>query len=193
MNTKFEKIFTIFRTIIFIAPFIGAVFLVYQYIIPSGKLEVNYDFCHESPFISRLSPDGRVLPIARNGDFCQQKMVIDPVYFDVRLPQSFQKAEVVVNFKKSFWQPLKVGVKTSLEDWSWNMAEVVSYDLKDGWYSGVASFDLAGAIMENRRLRFIVSSPDLSKKDQAVIFREIKIKFTKEPLTFHKIFFKLSK
>lgn len=181
----------ILRIIVISTPVVWLLFLTYQYFIPSGKLEVSYDFCREAPFISRFSPDGRVLPIEKNGAVCQQKMVIDPVYFDVRLPQSFQKAEVSLVYKKYFWQPLKLGVKTASQDWSWSIKEVMSYDWQDGWYSGTVSFDLAGTVMENHRLRFIVSSPDLSKKDQEVVFREIKIRFTKEPLTLNKIFSKL--
>ena len=173
-----DKFYKVIRLIIIAAPVILFVFLFYRYLIPSGKLAVNYDFCNESPFISRLSPDGRVLPIEKEQAFCQQKMVIDPVYFDVRLPQSFRQAEIFLEYKKPPEQSLMLGVRNSLDAWSWQVKDVVGYVDQSGRSYAQVFFDLQGAVLENKRLRFIISSPGLETKNQEITFYSLKIKFS---------------
>ena len=103
---KFVKIILILAPIIFLGIFS------YKYINPSGLLVVDYDFCDkETAYFSGLSPHGRVLDIHN----CSQILVIDPVYFDIRLPQSYRQVELEVSYTKSNEQELKFGSKQSAE------------------------------------------------------------------------------
>src|SRR3989338_6122940 len=72
---------------------------------PSGELSVSYNLCKPSPYISELSPHGRVLDIEKRDEYCVQKMVIDPAYMDVRLPQRYDTTTMTVVFQKPDGQP----------------------------------------------------------------------------------------
>ncbi len=148
---------------------------------PSGKLSVNYDFCRPSPYVSELSPKGRVLDIERVEGYCFQRMVIDPVYVDVRLPQRYDAVTVSAVFKKSRDQALVFGVRTSLYEWQWKMESLVS-DTHEDWQTQAVRFDISQIPLDQRRIRFIISSPSLGDSGTDIAFREFKFTFEKPPL-----------
>jgi len=145
----------------------------FQYINPSGQLLVAYDFCQaETPYFSGLSPHGRVLDLDRQR--CQQQMVIDPVYFDVRLPQSYRTAVISLDADIPDEQLLVIGVGIDPDNWQWEFAE-----LSD---NGHYLLDLSNAKFDNNRYRFIISTPELDISNQEVLFKSLKLSFTKESL-----------
>lgn len=148
---------------------------------PSGTREVKYDFCQLSPYISELSPMGRVLAIERTEGYCFQRMVIDPVYVDVRLPQRYDAVIVRAEFNKPPAQPLSLGVRTSLYEWQWKM-EVFAAEAREGWQTQEVRFDIIAMPLENRRIRFIISSPGLVETGREIEFRGLTFIFEKPPL-----------
>jgi len=173
------------KTILIFIPVIILAVLVYKDICPLGVLEVEYDLCRESPFFSKLSPGGRVLEIEKKKGYCEQKMVIDPVYFDVRLPQSFRKAEMEIWYQKSNAEtPLKIGPRLNPDAWAWDLQDVIFYAPMADWSIGKANFDLTKTKMDNNRIRFLISSTGLDESDKNIKFRYIKIRFEKEPLSW---------
>jgi len=88
---------------------LGVVFLVvwlfYKDLVVSGHLSATYDFQTKSPFISVLQPNDRVeAPVLKNGEYTQA-VIGDPVYFNIRAPQNFQRADVTIVYK-SFGYPI---------------------------------------------------------------------------------------
>jgi hypothetical protein len=176
-----------FKIIFILIPVIFLGFLVYQDVVPGGRLLVDYDFCHESPFISNFSPAGRVLPIEKiktnNSKYCQQKMIIDPVYFDIRLPQGFDEVRLIIWYKKLAETKLQIGPAVDLSAWQWQLADV-SYTRSDSdWQVGAASYDIFSSKLDNSRLRFLISSPGLSDSKQEITFQKIEIEFIKDPIS----------
>jgi len=177
------RAYKIIKIILILIPIIILAVLVYKDFNPSGYLKVGYDFCREEPFISKFSPLGRVLAVERINGACSQKMVIDPVYFDVRLPQKFNTARVKLWYQKNSQTPLKIGPAVDLSAWQWQLKDI-NYIRDDGdWQVGVASYDLFLSSMDGNRLRFLVSSPKLTDSGQEVIFKKIAIEFMRPPLS----------
>lgn len=158
--------------------------MVYKDICPSGILKVDYDFCREDPFISMFSPMGRVLEIEREKDFCRQKMVIDPVYFDVRLPQSFRTAKLKVWYKKDKDVLFKIGPRFNSNEWKWLLRDVEYIGNEGEWQIGIIEYNLSYIQIDNNRLRFLISSPGLDESGNEILFKKIEIEFEKEQLGF---------
>ncbi len=162
--------------------------LLYQDFNPRGYLKVSYDFCHPTPFISKLSPHGRVLDIQHNGGECSQSMVIDPVYFDVRLPQNFARAVIRVWYRKSAETPLRLGPVIDLQNWQWQLKDI-NYQFTDGaWTVGGAVYDLSNVSLDRNNLRFLISSPQHDVHQQNIVFKRLEIEFFKQPLSRRNFF-----
>ena len=73
------------------------VFLLWQGIVPSGKINYSRDFEeeNESYFLRKLTPEERVSGI-ENG---AQKIIGDPTYFFLRTPRRFEKAKLSITYK----------------------------------------------------------------------------------------------
>jgi len=175
------------RIILISIPIIILGFLIYKYVCPRGVLKVDYDFCREDAFISRLSPGGRVLEIEKLDGYCQQKMVIDPVYFDVRLPQSFRQAGIKIWYQKNDDVILKIGPRFDSHQWLWDLKKVEFLENDGEWQVGVVDLDLNHVTMENNRIRFLVSSPWLDKFGEEILFSRVEIKFEKLPIGWGKV------
>lgn len=89
-------------------------YLVNKNVVFDGYLNIEYDFKTESPFISLLKPRGRIdqkIYTNDNSDY-YQKLLVDPVYFDVKLPRSFKKALVEITYKNLHEPLLELGLSS---------------------------------------------------------------------------------
>ncbi len=175
------------RIILISTPVIFLAVLLYKDFNPAGHLKVDYDFCDETPFVSKFSPHGRVLDIEKiktlDKKYCQEKMVIDPVYFDVRLPQKFNEARLKLWYRKSNnVSVLRIGPAMDLLAWQWQLKDINYIRTEDSWQVGQAIYNLSSAQMDNNRLRFLVSSPSLSESGEEIIFKKLEIEFIKAPV-----------
>lgn len=72
------------------------VWLLWQAVVPTGRISYVYDFKHPSYFIGHLRPKDRVEP-PENG---RQKIIGDPVYFNLRPPRQFNKVKVILKYRR---------------------------------------------------------------------------------------------
>ena len=101
-----------------IAFFVIGVFL-YLAIIPSGEIEYSFDFDKKNGFISKLSPEERVDFSDKN---FQNKIIGNPVYFNLRVPRSFDTAEMQIKYKNKNDIPLiEAGVLADNISWRYNL------------------------------------------------------------------------
>ncbi len=180
------KYYKTIRVVFVLVPVLVFGYFSYKYVNPSGVLEFEYDFCRETtPYVSGLTPKGRVLDIEKTKTRCEQRMVIDPVYFDVRLPQSYRKVILDTEVEKSVEQKLRIGVGVNPDNWKWefgeNMKTSENENIKTRTYR--TTIDLTDAKFENNRYRFIISAPGLDISGESIVFRGLKFKFEKPPLT----------
>ena len=176
------RAYKIIKIMLILIPIIILAVLVYKDFNPSGYLKVGYDFCREEPFISKFSPLGRVLAVERINGACSQKMVIDPVYFDVRLPQRFNEVRLTIWYKKLSETKLQIGPAIDLSAWQWQLKDINYIRNEGNWQIGKTSYDLFLTQIDHNRLRFLVSSPNLADSGQEVIFKKIELEFVKKPI-----------
>jgi hypothetical protein len=119
----FEKLYSISKVVVIITPFFLLFWLVNKDLVTSGRLEIFQDFNHNSALITNLYPENRSTSYqAENRDELvkSQKIIQDPVYFDVRLPQSFKKVDLEFVYKNDLQPLIQVGLETqSQSDWSY--------------------------------------------------------------------------
>jgi len=176
------KNYKYFRIILILIPVAILGVLIYKDFNPRGYLKATYNFCYEDPFITKFSPHGRVLEIQQNNNVCTQQMVIDPVYFDVRLPQKFTAARLKIWYQKDSSTELKIGPAIDLVNWQWQLKDITYMQTVNNWQLGVADYDLTYLKMDKNNLRWLISSPNLDTNQQHIIFDKIEIEFFKEPL-----------
>jgi hypothetical protein len=84
----------------------------------NGKLEIVYDFSKPNAFIGRLTPEGRVDEIEQlNGDYFQT-IKIDPVYFDLELPASYEQAVIEVKYQSQNQPVIEIGGLVGKDIWN---------------------------------------------------------------------------
>lgn len=82
-----------------------------QYFLPSGKLELEYDFSEDSEYISHLEPWQRLTPLANeNGDW-YQSMKDNLVYFNVKVPRLFQTVTAEITFQNNSVPVVEIGAR----------------------------------------------------------------------------------
>ena len=88
-----KKTKKIFRIVLMIIPFLVFLWLISKNFVFSGVMEATYNFDKNNAFISILKPAGRALGVERDssGDYTQ-KIITDPVYFDLYIPTKFRTA-----------------------------------------------------------------------------------------------------
>ncbi len=163
--------------------------LLYKDFNPAGQLTVVYDFCRPTPFISGLSPHGRVLSIEKKDGQCSQSMVIDPVYFDVRLPQSFSSVDLTLWYHSD--PPdvaFKIGPAINARAWQWNLRNLSLLARSSNYSIGRASYTLNNNPKNQQPLRFMISSPSLHSKGARITFYRLKLEFHKTPLNKNNFF-----
>lgn len=113
--TKFIK----FRLILWLILLAVIIFLLWQWIIPSGQISYNYNFYSDSGFIGKLSPKERVLP-PKSG---QQAVIGNPVYFAVRTPRQFEQAKLSITYKNEVENlpVMEAGVLVDKAIWRYNL------------------------------------------------------------------------
>jgi len=81
--------------------------LLFMGIVPSGKISYVYDFTKPSYFIGKLTPEERVMPILKYkeaklpiGSLASQRIIGDPVYFALRTPRRFNKAKLILKYRR---------------------------------------------------------------------------------------------
>ncbi|MFH0819680.1 MAG: hypothetical protein V1892_01470 [bacterium] len=181
------------RIILIIIPILTFIWLVNKNLVPSGKLSANYNLQELSPYISRLYPAGRVLGVeqSKNGDY-YQSIVIDPVYFKVYLPVSFERAKIILKFQTNKVNNLRLGYQIG-PDFQYYFKNVVPIKREGGWLMSEVDFNLANAYIKDNKLKFAISSPRLDETEGEIKINSIQVVLEKEPLTIKDVLMLIKK
>ena len=83
------------NTIIILFPMILFSWLLWQDLVPTGRLTISYDVGELSPFVNRLLPGERALPPTKlPGRIWAQQVIDEPTYFTVEPPRHFDFIEL---------------------------------------------------------------------------------------------------
>ena len=83
------------QVVIIIIPIVLFGWLLWQDLVPTGRLSVSYDVGDLSPFVNRLLPGERALsPMKLPGGEWAQQVIDEPTYFTVEPPRHFDSIEL---------------------------------------------------------------------------------------------------
>lgn len=152
----------------------------------SGRLDMTYNFSHDSPFVKRPWPPGRFHDIEYDKSTHDyfQRMFVEPATFAVQLPRKFKSATIELLYKKDEAQELRVGVRMDPKKWAWEIHTVEAVGEEDGWTRGRVRFDdLSRATFLDQKLQFLLNAPGLFENGREVTLTEIRVIAEKEPIT----------
>lgn len=112
------KKLVILKTSLWLILAIFVVWLLGRAIVPSGRISFIHSLENENYFIKPLTPKERV----REPQAGEQKITGNPVYFALRTPRIFDRANVTISFKNSEKLPLiELGVLADNKVWRYQM------------------------------------------------------------------------
>ncbi len=149
-------------------------FLLLQDIAWTGRLEIKTDFLKFTPYFTVLKPQDRVKMSVVN------EILIEPLHFDVYLPNYFDKAAVELEYKNPGKKEVLLG--PSIKDgWDFKtLAEEIAKE--DGFTIGKAEFDLADKNINSGKLRFTLSIPGYQPESDKIEVKGVKVVLTRKPL-----------
>jgi len=117
MTTRWTKFIFLGKILVVVLPAILLLVLIKKDLVLNGRVEFFTDFLRPTATITELFPANRVIET----DESTQKIIQEPVYFDVRLPQSFENAELEITYKTVKLPLLQVGLMTGEDNvWSYD-------------------------------------------------------------------------
>ena len=144
-----------------LAIFVG--WLIWQVVIPSGRVTYVNDFSHYSDFIVGFSPKER-LAAAEKG---QQKLLGDPVYFNLRTTRPFSHAKLTLTYRSQGAPIIEAGLLLDKSTWRYALKPVANQIIDKLYHDkawGVLEDD--GVILLQRQEKyssiknFLASPPD---------------------------------
>lgn len=106
------KLNYITKIIFFSIPIVFIFWAFYNFFAMDGYMKAEYDFGNQNAFVRNLYPKIRLNNIDyADGKFFQE-MILNPVYFDVKVPVNFKKALVTINYKKQNQPVIELGGAT---------------------------------------------------------------------------------
>ena len=114
----------LWRSILIIAVIGLLVWLFIQNLAISGHLEVAKDFCQSSNFISDFYPKVRVGEIETENNVCFQRIIVEPVYFKVKVPRTFNQVKVKIVYQNEKQPLFQLGIlkkRTLITDWQFQI------------------------------------------------------------------------
>ena len=172
-----DKFHKTIRVILIVIPILTFIWLLDKNCVFSDSLKTVYRFDKNNPIISILKPSGRVLKVEqdKNGDYWQ-KMIIDPVYFNLYLPAAkFKSAEFIFVFQKSENQAIKIGPQIFNDGWSYYLEELKCEKIENGWCIGKLNFDLSKTYIKDKKIKFMISAPNLDKSGECIKISQINL------------------
>lgn len=169
------------KILIFSAAGLIIIFLVLQDLVWTGRLVAQTDFREFTPYFSVLKPQTGV-EIKSGGNYLKSNQV----YFDLFMPRDFKQARLKLAYADDFNYQVLVGPNrkpTSSNSADWDLKPLEDLPGAAGNYKiKTASFDLSQANINNGRLRFTVSVPDLVDANQGITIKSAKVILTRPAL-----------
>lgn len=131
-------------------------------IVIGNDVVFSTDFSQPDYFVQGLFPVGRVDKF-KMGAAIVERVLYDPVYFDVYSPRHFNKAIVTLQYEKPTSLDVSVGVKLKGGEWSYDLKKLTENNEQ------AVEFDLRNAELQNNKLQFIISAPKLTVDDELIV------------------------
>jgi len=176
------KIYRIFLILIILL--LGA-WLIFKNLIITGELIVEKDFCSSSYLVSNLYPKNRVGLVERYGETeCFQKIFIEPAYFKLKIPRTFDRVKVEITYQNPNHPILQLALiqkRINPLDWNFQLRSL-EYPISKEWRKGVVEFMAGSNYMNDHALEFMISAPGLTNARHEIKISKIKLWLYRSPV-----------
>lgn len=185
---------TLFRVVLVSLPLVVLGWLVSCDLVPSGHLVATTDFSQFSPYIFPLSPTDRLLDHRSRGSAEQPVVAIDdPLYFDVRLPRTFDTLTLALEYRAPAEQPVRLAVFQNKDTWTFDAKDFDTVEpLPDGWQRGTVTFSLTDKRFVFNKYQAMLSLPGIRGSGRQVAVRRLSVTATRPPLTWPDVWQRLT-
>ena len=185
-----KTILKIFRVFLIIVAICLVVFLIYQDFVPSGILIVENTIKERSAIFSDFYPNVRIREIeCDEAGECWRTMTCDPLYFDITIPRNFDKARVIIEYKKDSEQEIfQIGLRKKGNEWNFQLKPLEKLENVGGWETAGATFSIPPEYIIDRQLKFMLSAPEMDINRREIQINSIQVILEREPITWQNFY-----
>jgi len=175
----------VYRISLILCVIVLGIWLIYKNLVMSGELIVEKDFCSSSYLVSNLYPKNRVGLVERYGEIeCFQKIFIEPAYFKLKIPRTFDRVKVEITYQNPNHPVLQLALiqkRINPLDWNFQLRSL-EYPISKEWRKGVADFMAGSNYMNDHALEFMISAPGLTNARHEIKISKIKLWLYRSPV-----------
>lgn len=175
----------VYRISLILCVIVLGIWLIYKNLVMSGELIVEKDFCSSSYLVSNLYPKNRVGLVERYGEIeCFQKIFIEPAYFKLKIPRTFDRVKVEITYQNPNHPILQLALiqkRINPLDWNFQLRSL-EYPISKEWRKGVADFMAGSNYMNDHALEFMISAPGLTNARHEIKISKIKLWLYRSPV-----------
>lgn len=148
---------------------------IWQDLAPSGFVRFEKNSVEETPQISQFYPEGRLGDAVQVGDIQYQRVLGEPIYFDVRLPRVLDTIEVKILATGEI-DGVVLGLRqppTTAEPWRYILTKPNLNVEKDVKVIN-QQFELSQSYIEKGKVRFLLAIPEGANIELGRVEVEIK-------------------
>jgi len=93
--------------------------LFWMNLVPSGELDLSYRAGDPASPVSEFHPEQRLIDLPEDGD--AQRLYIDPVYFDVKVPREFDTVTATLRWRNESQPIIELGARSVRGAWGFVM------------------------------------------------------------------------
>ncbi len=175
MKINLDKIYKIIRLAVLLAFSALLLFLIAQKVVLTESLIYGTDFDSVSAFIEGPYPEGRVESTYLDGKLFQ-KIIHEPVYFNVYSPRKFSKVYVTLKYLTAKDLHARFGLrKAGIYDFDFRDLPATDNLLNTIHFE----FDPANAEFAKNKLQFIISAPGIGEQQEKIFIQSVEFEFLK--------------
>ncbi|KKR54662.1 MAG: hypothetical protein UT91_C0011G0027 [Parcubacteria group bacterium GW2011_GWA2_40_23] len=147
------------------------IFLLWKNYSPLGSQHIDFNLM-PNIFVSEINPSARITAPFCEKDSCSQIMFGDPLYFDLLLARKFDLATIKIYYSSDVDIDLRLGMQTR-EGWNYMIKTPDKIDKLETLATAEFSFPLSQALVNKRRINFIISAPEIRTEDKEITIHKI--------------------
>ncbi len=156
----------------------------------AGIKKIQYTFGTPNGSITQLRPMARLGEHGNEDGISYQKIIEDPVYFDMRTPVTYDTMIGEIVYKKHTLKEFRIGIKQFPTQTNFFTVPFTSVSTQGGWIKGRAEISLKEIQRLPGKYSLSLSIPGLAYRpnsDEYVLVSNAQITLQRKPLTGEKI------
>ncbi|OGY92501.1 MAG: hypothetical protein A3H70_04635 [Candidatus Komeilibacteria bacterium RIFCSPLOWO2_02_FULL_48_11] len=146
---------------------------------PAPIMVLRYKKGDPASPISDLYPHDRVIDLPENGS--KQSFYREPIYFDVLVPPKIKQIAVDITWQNQLAPIVKLGARKRGVDWIYNWQTLQDKNKSENEQRKTLTWPRQDFFIDNNRVNFSLSVPDLEDKYGQIIVGDITATITREP------------